>query len=118
MALKENMGDGQALVLHTAHERCTTIVPVACMLRLPAAQTEDPASRAIRQAALEDFDVSHIADVVECLARVDSSSSKLQRYVLVPISTASTNVDTSHQMAFAGKMSSLRIHLTRLCVRY
>lgn len=80
MALTENMSDRHSTAaLHTAHERCTTIVPVAPMLRLPAAQTEDPSSRAIQRAAKENFDLSQITAVVSCLSRVDGSAVNLKR---------------------------------------
>lgn len=80
MALTENMTDGHCMAeLHTAHERCTTIVPVAPMLRLPAPQTEDPSSRAIQQVVKENFEMSHMAAVVSCLSRIDGSAAKLKR---------------------------------------
>lgn len=83
MAVTETMSDRHSMVMHTAHERCTTIVPVASMLRLPAAQT-DPSSRALQQAAQENFDMSQITAVVSCLSRVDGNTSKLKRCVLHP----------------------------------
>lgn len=91
MALMENISDAQSMAVRTAHERCTTIVPVASMLRLPAAQTEDPSSRAMQQAAKQKFDMSQIKAVVNCLSRVDGSTAKLKRCVLSP-AEVSTNI--------------------------
>lgn len=101
MALTENMTDGHCIaVLHTAHERCTTIVPVAPMLRLPAPQTEDPSSRAIQRVAKENFDMSYMAAVVSCLSRVDGSAVKLKRCVtskrLLSSAHARTCTPTGH----------------------
>jgi hypothetical protein len=83
MALIESMEDGRAVAAaNTAHERCTTIVPVACMLRLPAPQTEDPSSRLMQQAAQEKFDMSQMGAVVTCLSRVEgNNATKLKRCV-------------------------------------
>jgi hypothetical protein len=81
MALIENINDGRTVaVANTAHERCTTIVPVLCMLRLPAAETEDPSSRLMQEAAQNKFDMSQIGAVVTCLSRVEgNNSTKLKR---------------------------------------
>jgi hypothetical protein len=68
--------------MYTAHERITTLVPVAPMLRLPAPQTEDACARNLSLAAKENVDMSQMPAVMEHLARVDASPASLNNRCL------------------------------------